>query len=88
MTDKNKCSVKDGAFVEPCKLLAEAVDNNIPGFSKAKGIFRQDLTNMTTGQPSRTMFGIKTKQFPNGLLFNNCPWCGEQIDAPFIEQSE
>ena len=87
MHDQIKCTVRDGKFVEPCKTLAEAVDNNIPGFSKAKGIFRQDLTNMTTQQPSRTVFGIKSKQFPNGLLFNNCPWCGERIDAPFSESS-
>lgn len=87
MTDRTKCSVRDGTFVEPCKTLAEAVDNNIPGFSMAKGIFRQDLTNMNTRQPSRTMFGIKSKRFPNGLLFNNCPWCGERIDAPFADKS-
>ena len=86
--EKTKCSVRDGLFVEPCKTLADAVDNNMPGFSEAKGIFRQELTNRTTKAPSRVMFGIKSKAYPIGLLFNYCPWCGEKIDAPFNDQSE
>jgi len=75
--------VREGGFVDPCDTLSQAVDNNTPGFSKTKGIFRTDLTNMKTGQPSRTYFGVKSKKFPNGLCFNNCPWCGEDISAPF-----
>jgi hypothetical protein len=86
MEERIKCTVREGRFVEPCDTLAQAVDNNIPGFSKAKGVFRQDLTNMKTKQPSRTYFGLKSKQFPNGLLFNCCPWCGERIDAPFNKE--
>lgn len=83
MTDRIRCSVRDGLFVEPCETLARNTDNHAPGFSKAKGIFRQELTNMNTMKPSRTYYGIKSKAHPNGLLFNNCPFCGERIDAPF-----
>lgn len=81
MTDRVKCTVRDGRFVEPCKTLMEATDNH--GFSKARGIFRSELHNMKLMKPSRTYFGIKSKRFPNGILFNNCPFCGEEIDAPF-----
>lgn len=88
MTERTKCAVRDGLFVEPCATLAAAVDNSIPGFSKAKGIFRRELTNMATGEPARTYFGIKTKEFSNGILFNHCPWCGESIDGPFMEKKD
>ena len=84
MTDEKwECSVRDGRFVEACTSLKMATDNNIPGFSKAKGIFRSELTNMKTHQPSRTYYGVKSKQYPNGLLFNFCPFCGCDIGAPF-----
>lgn len=78
-----KCTVRAGLFVEPCDALAGAVDNNTPDFSRAKGVSVWNLSNLRTGEPSRTYFGLKSKNHPNGLLFNFCPWCGEQIDAPF-----
>ena len=85
---KTKCSVRYGRLVDPCDTLAKAVDNHMPGFSKAKGVFRQELTNFKTRETSRIMFGLKSKEFPNGLLLNFCPWCGVQIDAPFHEEGE
>lgn len=88
MTEYKRCSVRDGRFVDPCKTLADATDNMIGSFSKAKSIFRTELTNINTLEPSRTYYGIKTKQFPNGMLFNNCPFCGERIDAPFNSELE
>jgi len=84
----SKCHVKDGLFVEPCDALNRAADINTPSFTKAKGIAVWNMTNMNTGKPSRTYYGVKTKKHPNGLLFNCCPWCGERIDAPFAEEND
>ncbi len=86
MSEMAKCTVRDGLFVDACDGLQGATD--IPGFSKAKGIFRQELTNIETRKSSRTYYGIKTKKHPNGLLFNFCPWCGAQIDEPFNPRDE
>lgn len=84
MTERvTKCSVRDGRFVEPCDILAENVQNNTPGFSARKGISEWNLTNFKTHLPSRRYFGVKTSAYPKGFLFNNCPFCGERIDAPF-----
>lgn len=84
MTDR--CTVKDSRFVVPCDTLSS--QTNIPnaGFSKAKGIARWHYTQRQTGEASRIFFGVVTKASPNGFLFNFCPFCGEQIDAPFAEQ--
>ena len=83
MTEHRRCTVREGAFVEPCDTLEKATDNQIGGFSKVKAIFRTELTNTKTGKPARTYYGVKTKQFPQGILFNVCPFCGEKIDEPF-----
>jgi len=83
---RDKCSVRDGMFVEPCDTLAANCDNEMAGFSKAKGITRWHYTNFRERRPSRTFYGVKTKASPNGFLFNFCPFCGEKIDAPFAEQ--
>ncbi len=94
MTDRTipepvNCTVKDGRFVVPCSTLAGVIDNNIPGFSKAKGVFIQQLSNRYTGKPARTYIGIKSKMHPRGFLFNFCPFCGGDISAPFMrDQSE
>ena len=88
MTGRTQCTVRDGRFVEPCVTLASNTDNHIPGFSKAKGIFRRELTNRKTLKPSRTYYGIRSKAHPNGFLFNVCPFCGEDISAPFTSNEE
>jgi hypothetical protein len=79
------CSVTDGRFVVPCSTLMGVIDSYAPGFSRAKGVFIQNLTNMNTGQPSRAYIGIKSKAHPNGFLFNFCPFCGTDISAPFMK---
>lgn len=86
MAERVKCAVRDGLFVEPCDSLQSATDNNIPGFSKTKGIASWHLTNINTGKPSRSYWGVKSKNHQNGFLFNFCPFCGERIDAPFNEE--
>lgn len=82
------CVVRDGLFVEPCEALEENVANNMPGFSAVKGISHWQLINSDTHKPSRSYFGVKTKKNPNGFLFNFCPFCGAQIDAPFNPDSK
>ena len=79
-----KCTVRDGRFVEPCDSLAGATD--VGGLSKAKGI--GEWSYYVAGKPSRTFFGVRSKDHPNGLLFNFCPWCGERIDAPFNQEEQ
>lgn len=86
MAEVRDCYVREGRFVEPCEGLESAVENISPAFSKASGIARWTLTNMKERKPSRTMFGIKSKKYPKGMLFNFCPFCGAQIDAPFAEE--
>lgn len=83
-----KCTVREGHFVEPCTTLDENTDNPQAAFGKAKGITAWRYTSMTTHQPSRTFFGVKTKQNPNGHLFNFCPFCGEDISKPFMSEDD
>lgn len=81
MTDtRAKCELSDGKFVTPCDILAEATDQ-FGGWTRGKGIARWEYTNRETHQPSRTLYGIKSKKFPNGLAFTTCPFCGENIDT-------
>lgn len=81
-----KCTVKDGRIVEPCETLEKATDYR--GSEGRKGVCVWPYTNLETGKPSRTFFGVKTKEFPKGLAFNVCPFCGERIDAPFADTGE
>lgn len=84
----NKCTVRDGRFVEPCATLSEQTDSSMAFLSRAKGTVRWHYTNVQTLEPSRTFFGVKTKANPNGFAFNFCPFCGEKIDAPFNSDDE
>lgn len=85
---KLKCTVREGRFVDPCDTLESQTDNIAAGFSRAKGTARWHYTNINNRQPSRTFFGVKTRESPNGMLFNFCPWCGERIDAPFADSDD
>ena len=85
---KTECTVRDGAFVEPCDALNSLIDNIAPGFSKKRGIAKWSLSNWRTHKPSRSYVGIVTDEFRNGFLFNFCPVCGTKIDAPFAGDNE
>lgn len=79
------CRVDSERFVVPCRALADEVEL-YGNAGRGKGIFKLAYTDMSTGEPSRTMFGIKTAKHPKGgLLFNFCPWCGADISVPFKE---
>lgn len=81
-----KCTVRGGNFVIPCGTLDECVNNNTPAFSTRKGVavwnrFRREGVSLV---PSRTFFGLICSAHPNGIAFNYCPFCGEDISAPFF----
>ncbi len=88
--DNQKCSVRDGNFVEPCEHLRKAC-NGRP-YGTAKGIFIHDLSYLDKerlGKPSRTFFSVKSGEYAKkGVALNFCPFCGVQIDAPFIERPD
>lgn len=83
-----KCTVREGKFVVACESLAKCTDNIAPGFSKARRISRWSYSNFKTHEATRTFYGVKCDAYPNGFLFNFCPFCGEKIDAPFAEQDD
>lgn len=81
-----KCRVRAKRFVEPCESLARITD--VAGsFGKSKGIAEWNLIDMKTGRARRSYFGIRSKSYPNGFLFNFCPVCGTKIDAPFTDEA-
>jgi len=86
--DPVNCSVREGLFVDPCSSLQAVIGNNVPGFSKAKGVFLQTLHSRTIHEMTRQYVGIKSKQHPNGFLFNFCPFCGTDISAPFMPKDD
>lgn len=69
----------DGNHVQPCNLLAEHTEYGNP-VAKKRGIFAWAL--FAQGKPSRTFFGVVSTAAPAGFVFNFCPFCGKQIDAP------
>lgn len=74
-----RCKV-NGAHVEPCKSLEEACDGSPPSKrSKRTGVFVWAFTNLDTGKPSRTLYGVKSEALPSGLIFNLCPFCGTDL---------
>ena len=88
MTDDpyKKCSVRDGRFVEPCSSLAGAFDGNAWG--KGRGLFLQELTDLTTGKPSRSFVVLRMgKHREKGVVLNCCPFCCERIDAPIASDA-
>lgn len=74
MSDE-RCSVRDGSFVQPCDALAR---------SFGKGVEHHHMLDMRTRKPSRSFVAIKSGEYSKrGTAMNVCPFCGERIDAPF-----
>lgn len=82
----DKCTVADGRFVNACETLQKVTDYRAA--EGRKGVVVWEYTNLNTHKPSRTIYGVKTKEYPKGIAFNVCPFCGERIDAPFCEDSD
>lgn len=85
MSDREKCIVREGRFVEPCGPLEKATEYGNPPTGKQRGIYAWAYKNTETHAPSRTFFGAKSTSHPTGMAFNFCPWCGERIDAPLLD---
>ncbi len=72
----NKC-VMVGQMLTPCDALNKIIDHNPIG--KAKGLVFWEFTSTKTGKKTKSYAGARTKQFPDGIVFNHCPMCGEKI---------
>ena len=88
MSERINCVVREGRFIDACTILQEMVSNNMPVFSKTKGIAYWHLTNKNTNSESRSFYGVITEDHPRGFLFSFCPFCGVKIDKPFNEDDE
>jgi|LGVF01.2.fsa_nt_gb hypothetical protein len=78
-----KCELKDGKLLMMCDSLNENTET--PSSGRAKGMTFWMYDNVKTGKPSRSFAGIKSKQFPNGLVFKYCPFCGENIGSHMVD---
>ena len=74
----NKCILKPGPIIEPCKMLSEMTEHSN---GIRNGINVWVYSKIPTGQVSRILYGIRDKAHKNGMLFNYCPWCGTEIGA-------
>jgi hypothetical protein len=82
---KNKCTVRDGLFVEPCDALQAACDG--PG-SRSKGVRLIALSSLTSGKQTRSFVVLHSGEYAKkGIALNWCPLCGTPIDAPFTEDA-
>ena len=87
MPKPRKCRVRDGQFVEPCPSLQDVFDGS--GFGKGRALFLQQLTHIPTMKPSRSFVVLRMgKHKDKGIVLNCCPFCGERIDAPILNESE
>lgn len=80
-----KCEIVDND-IELCQALSAAIDNH-NSYSKAKGLYHRSLVNMETFKFSRCELGLKSKNFPNGLMLNFCPFCGEKVNTLLVADS-
>lgn len=80
-----KCTVTDGKFVDACPALLACTEFGNPS-GKRKGLYAWEMHSPQTG-PTRTMFGVKSgEHVVKGMLFNFCPFCGEEISQPFADR--
>ncbi len=80
----SKCRV-EGKKVIPCELLDQTVDDLYTRIRK--GIFDLVVTNLDTGEQYTHGFGTKSGEHKKGLMFNFCPFCGEDIGSHLKRKS-
>lgn len=86
-----ECAIsEDGQHVLPCDALQKITEFGNPTGRK-KGVFAWRLhawdAESDSFKPSRTIYGAKSgDHVGDGCLFNFCPFCGERIYAPLIQQ--
>lgn len=77
---RQKCTVRDGNFVEPCWALEKLLEPNTS--AKRSGVVAIDY--FIHGKPSRSFIAAKSGEHrKGGFCFSYCPVCGEDISAPF-----
>lgn len=62
-----------GQIIEPCKSLRSVAESTN---GSKRGINVWNYINMETGDSTRTIVGIVTKNDKRGRAFNSCPFCG------------
>lgn len=69
-----ECSVRDGAFVDPCEPLMRTF---------GRGVEHVHLIDFKSRKQTRSFVVIKSGEYRNkGVVANCCPFCGVRIDAP------
>lgn len=75
MSDKEvkKCN-KESGF---CEIMQDRVESS---GTSGKGLKTLTVMNGKTGKMSVDGIFYKTSAKDNGLMLNNCPWCGESLE--------
>lgn len=75
------CRLEDDG-VHPCHALDDCLEYDGGRGTKYQGLKLQTLCNMETGNFSRHLVTLKSgKHAKKGLVFNLCPFCGEELVA-------
>lgn len=73
------CKLAKGR-IKPCRGLDEVLELDGGNGTRRQGAKLQTLINTKTGKFSRQWVVLKSgKHSKNGIVMNNCPFCGEQI---------
>lgn len=82
-----RCGVRDGKFVEPCETLRSVFDGH--SFGRGRRLLLQQLTHIPTLKPSRSFVVLHMGEHKEkGIVLNCCPFCGERIDAPLLDDAK
>jgi hypothetical protein len=74
------CKLEDDG-VHPCHALDDCLELGGVG-TRYQGVKIQTLINMDSGKFSRHLITLKSgKHSKKGLVFNLCPFCGEELVA-------
>lgn len=81
MSGTVRCAVRQGKFVEPCAPLQSVL---APRRGKAPGLELVHLYNRAE-QTRAFVVLFGGEYLDRGVAINCCPFCGAQINAPFVE---
>lgn len=73
------CAIEE-KFVRPCTSLTRALEKNSSSRGRAKGLFLDEIMDLTTGQLTMSFVRMKLGDFlERGVIINVCPFCGINI---------
>ena len=78
------CSADSHSVQQTCWMLGSMVE---PDTSR-KGVVCWNFINIKTRKFERVLYGVKSKAYPNGIIFNYCPFCGEKHPGGFKDAAE